>query len=171
MVIATHIIKVRGSFNRNLWNQDTITKYVRKKIISNIDDIYHTNLELLKIDYPNENNGKIEVWVYIHGYPSQVDKDLINVWLDKNIIEEGLIIEDFEFEMIVDITKSDWKSKPFINLPDRPFDDMNKEEIELAIDKIHAKYNKIGEIDLEYQKKKEERKKEEGIRYIFHKLS
>ena len=55
MVVATHVVKVRGTFDRNIWNDDMLRKYIRKKIICEIDDSFHMHLELFKINNDNDN--------------------------------------------------------------------------------------------------------------------
>lgn len=163
MVVATHVVKVRGSFDKNIWDEEKLRKYVRRKIICNIYDVLYPNLILFKVD-----NDKIEVRVYVHGYSSEVTKDIIKKWIDKNIVEEGLTVEDFEYEMMVDITKYGWKDKPFINIESwPPCDDMDKEERELYIKNIRDEFSKTNDMYLKYNRDKEEKRKEERIRHTY----
>ena len=94
MVVATHVVKVRGTFDRNIWNDDMLRKYIRKKIICEIDDSFHTHLELFKINNDNDNKGKIEVLVYVYALPSEIDRETIKKWIDDHIKEEGLDVEE-----------------------------------------------------------------------------
>lgn len=57
MVIATHIIKIKGTLNKNIWKDEKkIEEYIKDKIKNDIDPSFHTNLELLEI-----NGNKIDV--------------------------------------------------------------------------------------------------------------
>lgn len=167
MVVATHIVKVRGTFDKNIWNDDKLRKYVRKKIICEIDDSFHTHLELFKIDDDNDNKCKIEVLVYIYALPSEIDRDTIKKWIDDHIMEERLVVEEFEFSMMIDTTKYGWKERPFINIPSMSFDDMDDDERKLYFDKCNKKWKNQHEIYEEYYSKREERRKEEGISHIY----
>lgn len=143
MVVATHIVKVRGTFDINIWNEDKLRKYVRKKIICEIDDSFHTYLELFKIGDDNDRD-KVDIWVYLYALPSEIDRKTIEKWIDDHIKEEGLTVEEFEFSMMVDTTENGWKQRPFINIPSMSFDDMNDEERKLYFDKCdkNMKYTK-----------------------------
>lgn len=166
MVVATHVVKVKGTFDRNIWNDDKLRKYVRKKIICEMDDSFHTRLELFKIeDY--DDKGKVDVWVYINALPSEVDRKTIKKWIDDHIKEEGLAVEEFEFSIMVDTTENGWKGKPFINIPSMSFDDMDDEERKLYFDKCDKKWKRQDEINKEYYFKREERRKEEGVSHTY----
>ena len=171
MVVATHIVKIRGTFDKNVQNEEKLRKYVRKKIIYDIHDSFHTHLELFKVDLiegeETDRKGKIEVWVYVHAYPSEVTKDVIKKWIDYNIKEDGLIVEEFEYELITDMTGYGWEDKPFIDIPWLSFDDMDDGERKLFREKINKELEKQIEIDSRYMKKKEERRKEEGISHSY----
>jgi len=171
MVVATHIVKIRGTFDKNIWNEEKLIKYVRKKIICDLHDSFHTHLELFKVDLMEgeeiDGKGKIEVWVYVHAYPSEVTKDIIKKWIDYNIKEDGLTVEGFEYEMINDMTEYGWKDRPFINMSWRSFDDMGDEERKLFREKINKELKKQIEIDSRYMKKKEERRNEEGASHTY----
>lgn len=170
MVVATHVIKVRGTFDRDIWNEDKLRKYVRRKIICDMDDSFHTHLELFKIDRDNGdgNKGRVYVWVYIYALPSEVDRKVIKKWIDEHIIEEGLAVEEFEFNMMVDTTKNGWKERSFINMPWISFNDMDDDERKLYIDKCDKEWKKQYEIDKEYYYNREERKKEEGVSHKYY---
>lgn len=32
MVVATHVVKAKGTFDENIWNEEKLRYYVRKKI-------------------------------------------------------------------------------------------------------------------------------------------
>lgn len=144
MVVATHVVKVKGTFDRNIWNYDKLRKYVRRKIIRDMDDSFHTHFELLKVDGDDKNDrnnddnkGNVEVWVYVYALPSEVDREAIEKWIDDHINEEGLAVEEFEFDMMTDTTKDGWKDRPFINMPWISFDDMDDGERKLYFDKCY----------------------------------
>lgn len=97
MVVATHLIKIKGTF-QNVWEHDdemlnkTLKEYVKTKIKNEIDSYYHADLELFKID-----DNKIEVWVFIKAY-IDISKDTIEKWLNEHINEYGIIPTDIEIE-------------------------------------------------------------------------
>jgi hypothetical protein len=111
MVIATHIIKIKGSLDT--WNDEKkIQEYVEDKINNEIDTSFHTYLELLKI-----TGNRIDIWVYIHAFPSEVTNDIIKKWIREHIKDEGISL-DFEFEMIFDLTdKNCWKNTHIMRIP------------------------------------------------------
>jgi hypothetical protein len=123
MTVATHRIKIFGSFEKKKWDENKIKKYVRKKIICNINDSFHTNLELFKII-----EDKIEVNVLIFALPSEVSNEIIEKWLKQNITEDGITVMHFSIEKLVDITENGWRNIPFINIPLFPFEDISEEE-------------------------------------------
>lgn len=101
MVIATHIIKIRGTLDKNIWTDENNTKeYVKDKIRNDIDPSFHTDLELFKID-----GDEIDVWVYIHAFPSEVTMEICEKWIKDHIKEEGISVDRFEFEKIFDLTE------------------------------------------------------------------
>jgi hypothetical protein len=169
MVVATHIVKVRGTFDRYIWNENKLKKYVRRKIICEIDDSFHTHLELFKIDNDDDSchKGRVDIWVYLYALPSEVDRKAIEKWIDDHIIEEGLVVEEFEFNMMTDTTENGWKERPFINMPWISFDDMDDKERKLCLDKYDEEWKKRCEIYKEYYSNKEERKKEEGVSHKY----
>ncbi len=114
MSIATHIVKIKGTFDEKLWNEKKIEDYVDYKIENEIDETFNTDLELINI---TDNN--IEIWVFIFAFPSEVDNRIIDKWIKDHIKEEGLKVESFEFKQLVDITVDLLKQKSFINIPMR----------------------------------------------------
>lgn len=111
MTIATHVIKIRGIFDENIWKEDELKNYVASKIKKEIYHTFHADLELFQVD-----GDKIEIWIYISAYPSEVTNNIIGKWIVDHIKEEGITANDFEFEMIVDITKKD-ENKFFVLIP------------------------------------------------------
>lgn len=99
MVIATHLIKIKGTFDRNIWGHEekflneTLKEYVKTKIKFEIFSSYHADLELFKID-----GDKIEVWVFINSQPISTLKDIIEKWLDDHVNDEGIMATDIEIE-------------------------------------------------------------------------
>jgi hypothetical protein len=93
MKIATHLIKINGKFDKNIWTEEKLDVYVRSKIECDIDKLYHADLELFKID-----DEIIDVWVFISVSPSKVTRDIIGKWIKNHITEEGIIVIDFEIE-------------------------------------------------------------------------
>ena len=137
MVTATHIVKVRGMFDRNIWDENKLRKFVRKKIICDLDGCFHAHLELFKI-----SDNKIDVWIFIFALPSEVERDIIDKWIKDHIKEEGITVENFEFDMLTNITEHGWKDKPFVNIPWISFDDMDDEEMRCFSKKIIKEYLK-----------------------------
>jgi len=166
MAVATHVVKVRGTFDRNIWDGNKLRKYVRKKIICDMDSSFHTHLELFNVNGGGDKS-KIEVWVHIHAYPSEVTKGTIEIWMGDHIREYGLTVEEFEFEMMVDITEYGWKDIPFTNMPWPSFDDMDDEERKLFREKSVDEWKKNIESYSSYSSEKEEKRKEEGINHIY----
>ena len=177
MVIATHTVKIRGTFDRNIWDAKKLRKYVRKKIICDIQYSFHTHLELFKADImggEEKDKGKIEVCVYVHGLPSEITKDVIKKWIDINIKEDGLTIGEFEYEMIIDLTKYSEDeleigrcASKLIDIPWLSFNDMNDEEREWCLDKSRKFWDRQSEIGYDYLVKKEKRRKDEGISHAY----
>ena len=100
MPIATHVIKVKGTFDEKIWNEKKIEDYVDYKIENDIDETFSTDLELYSI---TDNN--IEIWVLIFAYPSEVSNDIVDKWIKNHIKEEGLKVDSFTFEVLVDMTE------------------------------------------------------------------
>lgn len=113
MVIATHIIKIRGIFDENIFKENELKDYVESKIKSEIDSSFHTDLELFKVD-----GNKIDVWVFISAFPSEVTRNIIDKWIRDHIKEEGITVNDFEFEEIINMTENvSHKNKFFVCIP------------------------------------------------------
>lgn len=99
MAIATHLIKIKGTFDKNIWGyeektlNETLKEYVKTKIKNEVDKYYHADLELFKID-----DNKIEIWVFVEAILSSVSKNTIERWLNDHINEEGITVTDFEIE-------------------------------------------------------------------------
>jgi len=94
MTYATHIIKIKGEFDKELWNKEKLKKYVDKKIESEIDNDYcHPDLENFHI----HDGNKIDVWVFVSciGYPETI-LDMAKQWCKNHITEEGLKVENVE---------------------------------------------------------------------------
>ncbi len=106
--IATHLIKIKGTFDKKIWGyekeilNEKLKEFVNKKIKEEIDDIYHTDLELFQI-----NDNIIDVWVYIRAYPYNISKDIIEKWLKDHIKEEGITIIDFDYEERTNLRSSE----------------------------------------------------------------
>ncbi len=100
MVLATHLIKIKGNFNRNKWTEKKLEEYVKQKI-KEIEPSFHTELELFQIQ---DNN--IDVWVYISALPSEVSDKIVDKWIKTHLKEEGIETKEFEKKMIFDITES-----------------------------------------------------------------
>ena len=73
---------------------------------------FSTDLELYNI-----TGNKIEIWVFIFAYPSEVSDKIIDKWIKDHIKENGLKVDSFEFRKLVDITEEEWKYRPFIKIP------------------------------------------------------
>jgi hypothetical protein len=99
MVIATHLIKVKGNFDPKKWTEKKLEKYVKQKI-KEIEPSFHADLELLQIQGNN-----IEVWVYISALPSEVSDKIVDGWIKAHLKEEGIETKEFEIKVIVDVTK------------------------------------------------------------------
>lgn len=99
MTVATHLIKIKGTFDKNIWGHgekvlnETLKEYIKTKIKNEIFSSYHADLELFKID-----DDKIEVWVYINSPPLSTLKDMIEKWIHDHINEEGIVATDIEVE-------------------------------------------------------------------------
>jgi hypothetical protein len=99
MVIATHLIKIKGNFDVREWTEKKLEEYVKQKI-KEIEPSFHADLELLQVQ---ENN--VEVWVYISALPSEVSDKIVDDWIKTHLKEEDIQTKEFEIEVIVDITK------------------------------------------------------------------
>ena len=95
MSFATHLIKVKGEFNPDIWNDTSLKEYVVNKI-TEIESTFHTEIELFNV----HDTDKVDVWVYVQGLPSEVSRKIVSQWIEHHIIEEGLIVKEFEIEVI-----------------------------------------------------------------------
>ncbi|MBU4338998.1 hypothetical protein KKD57_05600 [Patescibacteria group bacterium] len=100
MVIATHLIKIKGDFDVRKWTEKKLEEYVRQKI-KEIDSSFHTDLELFQIQ---DNN--IKVWVYISALPSEVSDKIVGDWIKTHLKEEGIETKEFKIKVIFNITES-----------------------------------------------------------------
>ena len=100
-MIATHLIKIKGTFNE-CWTEERIEELVDEKINNEIDKIYHANLEKFQI-----NGSDIEVWVLIIAFPSEVTKKVVTEWFKEHIKEEGITVKDFVIREIAKIGSMD----------------------------------------------------------------
>lgn len=98
MHIATHVIKIKGNADKNLWTKDKLEKYIRSKI-DRVQSFYHANLELFTID-----DEVVNVWIFVSALPSEVSKDIICKWLSNHIKEDGITLTNLEIEKKFDLT-------------------------------------------------------------------
>jgi hypothetical protein len=98
MHIATHLIKIKGKINRNIWTEDKLGEYIRSKIDDNITSFYRADLELFGIE-----DDVVNVWVFVSALPSEVSRDIIDKWLNDHIKEEGITVTEFEIEDLFDL--------------------------------------------------------------------
>lgn len=95
MVFATHLIKIKGTFDDNKWTNEQLKNFVGDKIRNEIESIYCPDLELF-----STKDGIIEVWIYISTLLSDVSEKIIGDWTKNHIKEDGLTVENFEIEKI-----------------------------------------------------------------------
>lgn len=93
MVIATHLIKVKGIVRDEKKREKEIKAYVLEKINNEIEGMFHADLELFHID----DDGTTDVWVYASGLRGSIDYT-VERWLKNHIKEEGIDVKDFEIE-------------------------------------------------------------------------
>lgn len=98
MAIATHLIKVSGAFDPEIWNASSIKEYVTNKI-TEIEKVLHPDLELFSI----HDVHQIDVWLYLMALPSEVTQEIVDKWIKDHIIDEGLIVKKAEIEVVNDI--------------------------------------------------------------------
>ena len=103
MHIATHIIKIKGRFDSS-WDEQKLRVYVDSKIKNEIEDVLHPSLELFKA-----NDGNVEIWVFITGYPSEASYKVVEGWIKDHIKEDGLSVTEFTIEMIFNMCSPDTK--------------------------------------------------------------
>lgn len=94
MAVATHLIKIRGTFDNKKWTEEQLRCLVRDKIKDEIEDIYHPDLELFRVE-----DRSIEVWAYISDFaPLELLEKNVRDWLKNHVEEEGLTVENLEIE-------------------------------------------------------------------------
>lgn len=98
MHIATHLIKIKGKFSKDIWTEEKLDKYVRSKIGGDIKNFYHADLELFGIE-----DDVINVWVFVSALPSEVSRDIVDKWLSDHVNEKGITVTDFEIEERFDL--------------------------------------------------------------------
>lgn len=94
MAIATHLIKIKGTFDNEKWTDEQLRNFVNDKIKDDIESIYHPDLELFHVE-----DRSIEVWAYISDLTSSklLEKN-VRDWLKNHIKEEGLTVDNVEIE-------------------------------------------------------------------------
>jgi hypothetical protein len=96
LVFATHLIKVKGYFDKQKWAEDKLRGYVYRKI-QEINPYYHPDLELLRVE-----DDAVEVWVYIRDVcKMETVKEYTQEWLQSHIKEDGIDVKDFEVKEIM----------------------------------------------------------------------
>lgn len=114
MVIATHLIKIKGSFDQRNWTEKKLEEFVKQKI-KKIDPSFHADLELFQVQ-----DGNIEVWVYISAFPSEVSEFIVSVWIKTHLKEDGVEVKKFEIKVITNVIeslKADSPNQAMIRLP------------------------------------------------------
>ncbi|MBU3965087.1 hypothetical protein KKG29_03105 [Patescibacteria group bacterium] len=94
MALATHLIKIEGSFSQK-WTEEKLREYVKQKILE-IESFYHTDVELFRVQ-----GNTIEVWVYISALPSEAKNITIGEWIKNHIKEDGIEVKGFEVKIIM----------------------------------------------------------------------
>ena len=114
MAIATHLVKIKGSFDKG-WNEKKLRNYIDEKINEEILSYFHANLELFKID----KNNTIQVWVYLQAFPREVTEEIIRSWFSNHIKEKGIEIKSLEIKEMINLIKpiNEKTSKFIIRLP------------------------------------------------------
>lgn len=94
MAVATHLIKIKGTFDNKKWTGEQLKNFVNDKINDDIESIYHPDLELFHVE-----NRYIEVWVYIsNSVPLELLEKDVRDWLKNHIKEDGIAIDNIEIE-------------------------------------------------------------------------
>jgi len=102
MTVGTHLIKIKGTFDKKIWGyedewvNEIFKEYIKTKIKNEIDSHYNPNLEFVRID-----DNKIEVWIYIKALSLNISRDIIEKWLIDHIHEDGIDIYDLEIEKMI----------------------------------------------------------------------
>jgi len=103
MHIATHIIKIKGTYDSS-WDEKKLRAYVDLKIKNEIEDVLHPSLDLFEA-----KDGSVDVWVFITGLPSEASYKVVERWIKDHIKENGLSVTEFTVEMIFNMCSSDNK--------------------------------------------------------------
>jgi hypothetical protein len=103
MHIATHIIKIKGTFDGS-WDEKKLKAYVDFKIKNEIEDVLHPSLELFEA-----KDSIVDVWVFITALPSEAKYKVVEAWIKDHIKEVGLSVTEFTVEMIFNMCSSDTK--------------------------------------------------------------
>lgn len=111
MVIATHLIKIKGKADIFIWPEKKLKNHVIKKIKMEIEPSFHASLELFKLD-----SGNVEVWVFVSALPSEVSKNIVEKWLSDHIMEKGLKVDSFEIKEVASLTDANVNKNMFIVL-------------------------------------------------------
>jgi hypothetical protein len=118
MAFATHLIKIRGIFDKQKWTKEELKKYVDRKI-KEIESFYHADLELFRVE-----EDTIEIWVFIHAFSSEATNEVIEKWL-KNHIEEDMflglndkLLRKYAKENKTGIVVKDFKVKKLMSIYD-----------------------------------------------------
>ncbi len=94
MAVATHLIKIKGTFDDKKWTEEQLRNFVKHKIKCDIESIYHPDLELFQA-----KDRSIEVWAYISDItPLELLEKNVRDWLKDHIKEEGITIDNFEIQ-------------------------------------------------------------------------
>ena len=94
MNVATHLIKIKGTVKDGKKRENEIKQYIKDKIYTEIDSIYHPDLELFHVD----EDDTIEVWVYVSSFG--IMRRIIEQWLQDHIKEEGIEVKSLEIEKL-----------------------------------------------------------------------
>ncbi|MFZ3059082.1 MAG: hypothetical protein WA102_05005 [Candidatus Methanoperedens sp.] len=103
MHIATHIIKIKGTFDSS-WDEKKLRAYVDLKIKNEIEDVLHPSLDLFET-----KDGIVDVWVFITALPSEATYKVVETWIKDHIKEDGLSVTEFNVEMLFNMCSSETK--------------------------------------------------------------
>ena len=93
MTIATHIIKVKGTFDGKIWDEEKLRSYVDEKFLE-IDANFKPDLELFRV-----NSNEVNVWLFIAlmANPETIKK-MAEDWVKNHTTEKGLNVTLIEVE-------------------------------------------------------------------------
>lgn len=114
MRIATHLIKIKGKFDKNVWTDEDIKSYALSKIKREIESLYHADLELFSTNQEDnyENSKTVDVYIFVSAL--LVTRDIVDKWIKNHIIEKGITVIDFEIKEIFDMNHPENKFVVFI---------------------------------------------------------